>query len=262
MDRDTAWEVLAAQVALVYGGGPRATVRRGGSWFAVLSGEACAEMNVAGLGPAATAGDAARLAEALSPADGAIVAVASRLSDATLAPLAAAGYVVVGTPDTLMARSPRRLPPVADAPFSVRRSTVEELRRAEPVIVAAHGLAPGVVDRAFNLAALEDGRLGTWIAWADDTPVSVGLMTLEPPIPGVWEMMTDPGYRRRGAARAILTRAMREAVDAAGDAVEALFLWATPAGRPLYDALGFAVIEEIPVWARGLSDEELALLEA
>lgn len=89
--------------------------------------------------------------------------------------------------------------------------------------------------------------------------MSLAWLTLGPPLPGVWEMMTDPAYRRRGIARAILTRAMAEVADSA---TSGFFLWATPAGRPLYAALGFDVAEEVPVWARGLSDEELALTEA
>ena len=251
--------MLADQVALMYGGGPRAVVRRGDAWFAVTSGETSAEMNVGGLAPAATPQDAERLVAAIDEAaEGAIIPVASRLSDEVTAPLAAAGFERAGTPDTLMIRRGLPLPPIASCPFEVRRADAADVRRAEPVIVAAHGLEPGVVDRAFNLAALADGRMGCWVAWDGDVAVSIGWLTLEPPLPGVWEMMTHPAHRRRGAARAILTRAMSEAAAAA---TEGFFLWATPAGRPLYAALGFEVIEEVPAWTRGLSDEEMALLD-
>jgi GNAT superfamily N-acetyltransferase len=254
------WRTLADQVALMCGGGPRAVVHRGAEWFAVLSGEASAEMNVGGLAPGATTRDAELLVAAIDAAgEGAIVPVAAGLPAGVTAPLAAAGFAPVGTPDALMLRRGRPLPPIASCPFEVRRAGAADVRRAEPVVVAAHGLEPGVVDRAFNLRALADGRMGCWVAWDGDTAVSVGWLTLGPPLPGVWEMMTHPAYRRRGAGRAILTTAMAAAADLA---TEGFFLWATPAGRPLYASLGFELLEEVPAWARGLSDDEVALLEA
>jgi len=259
MESTALWRILGQQVALMYGGGTRAVVHLEPSWFAVLSGEASAEMNVAGLNATASAKDAAHLVAAIDAvADGAIIAVSERLGVQATAPLAADGFAIVGTPDTLMLRRGLPLPAIASCPFEIRRATDDDLHRAEPVIVAAHGLEPGVVGRAFNLGALADGRMGCWIAWDGEVAVSLAWLTLEPSLPGVWEMMTHPAYRRRGAARAILTRAMAEVADAATDG---FFLWATPAGRPLYASLGFEVTEEVPVWARGLSGEELALLE-
>lgn len=259
MEATALWRILGQQVALMYGGGARAVAHLEPSWFAVLSGETSAEMNVSGLFATATAEDAAHLVAAIDAgADGAIIAVSERLEAPVTEPLARAGFAIVGTPDVLMLRRGLPLPAIASCPFEIRRATGDDLRRAEPVIVAAHGLEPGVVGRAFNLEALADGRMGCWIAWDGEVAVSLAWLTLEPPLPGVWEMMTHPAHRRRGAARAILTRAMAEVADSATDGI---FLWATPAGRPLYASLGFEVTEEVPVWARGLSDEELALLE-
>jgi len=259
METTALWRVLGEQVALMYGGGARAVVHLEPSWFAVLSGEASAEMNVAGLAPTATPEDAGRLVAAIDAAgDRAIIAVSERLGPLVTAPLAADGFALVGAPDALMLRRGLPLPAIASCPFEIRRATGDDVRRAEPVIVAAHGLEPGVVGRAFNFAALADGRMGCWIAWDGEVAVSLAWLTLEPPLPGVWEMMTHPAYRRRGAGRAILTRAMAEVADAA---LDGFFLWSTPAGRPLYASLGFEVAEELPAWARGLSDEELALLE-
>jgi GNAT superfamily N-acetyltransferase len=256
----TLWRVFGDQVAMMYGGGTRAVVHLESSWFAVLSGETSAEMNIAGLAPTATARHTKRLVTAIGAVgQGAVVAVSQGLAGDVTAPLAESGFACVGAPDALMLRAGRPLPAVTACPFQVRRATVGEVLRAEPVIVAAHGLEPGVVGRAFNLAALADGRMGCWIAWDGDLAVSLGWLTLGQPLPGVWEMMTQPAYRRRGAARAILTRAMAEVADSAPDG---FFLWATPAGRPLYASLGFEVCEEVPAWARGLSAEELALLEA
>jgi GNAT superfamily N-acetyltransferase len=253
------WQVLGDQVALMFGGAG-AVVHRQRSWFAVLTGETSAEMNIAGLAATATAGDAGRLVAAIDAVgDGAIVAVSEQLADHATAPLAAAGFSRVGTPDALMVRPAGPPAAISTCAYEIRRAGAEDVRRAEPVVVAAHGLEVGVIDRAFNLDALARGQLGAWAAWDGDVPVSVAWLTLEPPLPGVWEVMTHPAYRRRGAARAILTRAMADAADVA---LAGFFLWSTPAGRPLYSALGFSVLEEVAAWARGLSDEELALLEA
>jgi GNAT superfamily N-acetyltransferase len=263
MESRMLWRVLGDQVALMYGGGPRAVVHREASWFAVLSGEASAELNVGGLLPSATHWDARRLVAAIDAVgEGAIVPVSARLPDEVTASLAAAGFARVDSLDALMVHPGRPLPPVASCRFEIRRATAADVRTAEPVVVAAHGLQPGVVDRAFNLNALGDGRMGCWIAWDGEIAVALAWLTLEPPVPGVWEMMTHPAYRRRGAARAILTQAMAEVAAVAHPAIEGFFLWSTPAGRPLYTSLGFEAAEEVPAWVRGLSDEELALLEA
>jgi len=74
-------------------------------------------------------------------------------------------------------------------------------------------------------------------------------------------MMTPPRHRRRGAARAVLTRALAEAA-AEGGPVDQIVFWSTPLGRPLYESLGFEVADVLQVWTLGASPEDMAAVGA
>jgi len=91
---------------------------------------------------------------------------------------------------------------------------------------------------------------------AGEEPISVAWVTPGPRI-GVWEMMTPARHRRKGAARAALTGAL----DAVwGDATEGAFLWSPPAGRPFYESVGFAPVDEAVSWTLGAEPEFLAAI--
>lgn len=56
-------------------------------------------------------------------------------------------------------------------------------------------------------------------------------------------------------------RGARHAAYAAGQAAavgEEVLFWASPAGRPLYEAMGFVIADEVDAWAIGASAEDLA----
>ena len=76
---------------------------------------------------------------------------------------------------------------------------------------------------------------------------------------GVWEMMTSPRHRRRGAARAALSAGL---AASRGRATGGAFLWASPMGAPLSEAIDFETVEPVVPYVRGGTPEELALIEA
>lgn len=93
---------------------------------------------------------------------------------------------------------------------------------------------------------LADGTLLAAIAEEEGRAVSVAFLCIHerPPNPSfptgrtgtLLNVLTDPGFRRRGMAFAVLTRLMEEA---RGIGVSSIDLSATPQGRPLYEKLGF-----------------------
>jgi Acetyltransferase (GNAT) domain len=131
-------------------------------------------------------------------------------------------------------------------------------RRAQAValVAEAHLMEPAVADR--TLAPLPDpaGRVAAWIAYEGDEPVSVVWATPGTRI-GIWSMMTPVHHRRKGGARAVLTCAL-EALW--GPGTEGAFLFSTPAGRPFYEAVGFAAVDDATTWTRGASAEFLAAI--
>ena len=44
--------------------------------------------------------------------------------------------------------------------------------------------------------------------------------------------------------------------------IEETLFWASPAGRPLYEAMAFGVADEVDAWSLGASAEDLAAVGA
>jgi GNAT superfamily N-acetyltransferase len=148
----------------------------------------------------------------------------------------------------------------APGPFSVRKAAEPpDLAAASHVIATAHGTAVDLVERVFGLAEWRAGTIECWLAWDGDDAASVGWLTFGDDLVGVWEMMTSPGHRRRGAARAALSAGL---AASRGRAPGGAFLWASPMGAPLYRALGFQTVEPVVPYVRGGTPEELALIGA
>jgi hypothetical protein len=175
----------------------------------------------------------------------AVVSVSTRVDDDTLTPLHAAGFVEAPLSEPLMWLDARPLPSASE--FEVRRITTgQELVRAIEVAAEAHAFERAMLTGLLARGIVADGDVATWIAWGEEA-ASVIWLTRDSQI-GVWQMNTLPRHRRRGAARATLTAALNELWD---DETEGAFLWATPAGRALYERVGFTVVDERRVWVLG-----------
>jgi GNAT superfamily N-acetyltransferase len=259
MDTEQLWQAFAAQGGTLYSGSPRFVGRVEPHWFAILTGEPNLDLNICGLHGSADPADAEAL---LGIIDGVgaptVVPVSVAVATATTDVLRAAGFEPLGS-EAAMWRPPS---PIAAAPrpFTVRRATLDaDLLDADRILAEAHGTSPGTVDRVFNLDAWRAGGLGCWVAREGSDPVSSVWLTWEAGLVGVWEMMTSPRHRRRGAGRAVLTAALAET---AGLGPGGTLLWASPMGRPLYEALAFEVFDEVVPWVRGGTADELALIGA
>jgi ribosomal protein S18 acetylase RimI-like enzyme len=92
------------------------------------------------------------------------------------------------------------------------------------------------------LGAFRDGRLaGTVTLWLDTPPN-------QPFRAEIWKLMTDPDYRRRGLARALMLEAERLARDH-GRTLLNLDTALEGGAAPLYEALGWTKAGEIPGYA-------------
>jgi GNAT superfamily N-acetyltransferase len=137
----------------------------------------------------------------------------------------------------------------------LRRAGVEdaaELTRLRGLMLAAMGGDPGVpgwtqaCESAFVRRLAQPDRFAAWVVEVDGRPVSSGVGWLEEhlPSPGfldgrrghVASMSTEPGHRRQGYGRWVITALMEwfAALE-----VPRVDLRATPDGRPLYEELGF-----------------------
>ena len=154
---------------------------------------------------------------------------------------------------------------------AIRRATVADI-----AVVAGHraamflemgqlhlsGVAPMVEETTRYLRdAVSRGEYVGWLACTADRRVVAGagaqcrrvLPFARPGLSGadavgfgrqaiVLNVYTEPAFRRRGLARAL----MLDVLDwARSSGLESLVLHATPDGRPLYEALGFAPTNEM-----------------
>ena len=109
---------------------------------------------------------------------------------------------------------------------------------------------------------LTSAGVGCWLAWDGSEPVSWTFVTRVDGTSALFDMMTPPQHRRRGAARNVLTRALADAAARDVGRTESTAFWATPMGRPLFEALGFWVADDVTLWTYGASADELAAVGA
>ena len=64
---------------------------------------------------------------------------------------------------------------------------------------------------------------------------------------GVWAMATRPEYQRQGLGRGLLTRILEQYRESG---VERFFLSSSDSGKPLYESIGFELVENFCAWVR------------
>lgn len=247
------WPTFIEHSARIHGGTGGVQVISGPGWAAMITGHDHCDLNQGLLLDGADADSARRLITVFADAGvPAIVSVAGSVPADCTRLLAEAGFEPAGTePLMWLSDRPERL---ATNHLDVREVTDAAGRDAAiGIIVAAHGVEQA--GSALPPLPAPAGDVRAWIAWIGDAPASVVWLTLGERI-GVWEMMTSPEHRRKGAARCALHHALWQTWN---EHTEGAFLWSTPAGRPLYEAVGFEVVAEPTVWALGAPD---ALLTA
>ena len=225
--------------------------------FAVLTGLPDVELNGSALYPPAGAAAAAALLDRVDRAAPSALVFVSQAADPAIGPLLAdRGFIAMPVPEPLMWRAGAESAEPPASSFVVRRVRDEaDLGGLVRVLEAAITLPPEITRRQFALERLSGDGLGTWLAWDGDEPMSAVTLSWDDEACAVWEMMTAPSHRRRGAGRAVLSAALRAVLRAP---MRGAVLTSTVLGRPLYEALGFVAVDEATTWTRGATAEDLA----
>jgi len=259
VDAVDLWRIYGhhAEAMLSAGPGPVA-VHRDGSFIA-LSGGSHVDLNQAAIFGEGGPAEASAIVEAAQAAEvPLLLAVSSTVRDDVSSVLLEGGFVLATEPEVLF--HGRSLPPVHIGGFQVRRVTTD-IDGIQRVFAESHGYETDLVGRMWGPALLDRPDVGGWVAWDGDEPVSCVFVTRVGASLAFFDMMTPPRHRRRGAARAVLTRALAEAA-AEGGPVDQIVFWSTPLGRPLYESLGFEVADVLQVWTLGASPEDMAAVGA
>jgi GNAT superfamily N-acetyltransferase len=218
-----------------------------------LSGEDVADLNMLFLGPGPEAEqflvDAmARVGARELPL---LVIMAPSVAPA-LAPAAERlGLTAAGTIPLMVLSAPADLPTGREC---VVRQPIdpEAVATAGDLVAAAFELPRDCVARALDASLGPTSAAATYVAFDGEMPKSCVTVTRAGSTAGVWSMATPPEHQGKGMGRALLTRVLNQLRR---DGVERFYLYATEAGRPLYESLGFVNIANQAVWVRGHSTQ-------
>jgi GNAT superfamily N-acetyltransferase len=261
MSAPDLWRLFGRHAATMFRSGPAPRLSQRPDSFVVMSGAPHVDLNQGALFAGAAAADV----EAIAAATGAagvpsLIAVSASLRRPApvVEALREAGFLPTAIPEALFHAS--EPPPRHGSIFDVRRAETSADRAALPQIFAeTHRYEPATLSM-YERAVADADDLEAWLAWEGDDPAAAVYVTHVDGSLGVFDMATVPRHRRRGAGRALLTTALDDASRRTGR--REVVLWSSPAGRPLYESLGFRVADEVNAWTRGATAEDLAAVGA
>ena len=247
------WNIFAELELRFYAAAEPDRARHGEGWFAALSGVRHGELNVCGLAPGATTASAEALLAALGDLP-ALVFTSEQVGDDVRSHLVTGGFEAVPTREPLMRA--RSAPAPTPGPFRIAPATPSEIGSAISVTAEAHHIDPALLSATIEVA-YRNGTAPVWLAWEGDEPISAVWLCLSVETVGVMEMMTPERHQRRSAGRQLLSTALATLWTAE---TTGSILLSTPAGRTLYESLGFIAVDEVISCVRGLEDDVLAAI--
>ena len=146
-------------------------------------------------------------------------------------------------------------PPVpSQSGFAIHRITDKEGAAMNADLVAsAFALDRAWVGRTFSSEALLDApSFSFFLASKEGQPFSGVTTSMSGTTVGIWSMATPANRQRKGAGRAALIGAIEHH---RGLGATTFYLIATPAGKPLYDSVGFKTVDEAHLWVAGHSEQ-------
>lgn len=255
MDEIAELHRLAGRATAAVFEGPDAEVRITPGGALALSGEPVADLNMLVLASPPSPAAERLLADAAALLDARglpLVALAPPDTGAALAPVAARlGLESAGTMPLMVLRGPPRAKPLCACRIEDAVGP-EGLGIATELASAAFELPADSLRRAWTASFGATSIAKTYVAWDDGTPTSSVTTTRTGDTAGIWCMSTPPERQGRGFGRALLTGVIDQlrAAD-----VRRFYLFATAAGRPLYEALGFETLADDLVWVKGHSTQ-------
>ena len=247
------WSTFAQLEMRYYAAAEPDRARHGDGWFAALSGVRHGELNVCGLAPGATTASADALMAALGDLP-ALVFTSEQVGADVRGRLVTGGFDAAPVREPLMHSCGPPAP--LSGPFRIAPATPSEIGSAVRVTAEAHHIDHALLSATIAVA-FRNGTASVWLAWEGDEPISAVWLCRSVETIGVMEMMTPVLHQRRGAGRQLLSAALAALWTAE---TTGSILLSTPAGRTLYESLGFVGVDEVITCVRGLEDDVLAAI--
>jgi hypothetical protein len=262
-DAARLWRLYADHAAVLFRGGPRPTFHATNRWFFAATGSDHVDMNQAALFGEAGAEDADLLAgRVLRAGVPCLLGCSDGVLERVAPALTAAGFARLPNREAIFWREG---PAAALEPssFEVRRVRSNiDVSAMQATFEEAHGYDPASIAALYGGRVEGDDGFSAWLAWEGPEPISFAIVVEVGASLSIWEVMTPERHRRRGGARTVVNAALAGAAAVAARPIEETLFWASPAGRPLYEAMGFIVADEVDTWAIGASAEDLAAVGA
>ena len=266
-DPAALWPIYAQHAALYMAGGPSPSLHLTDRAFFAATGAAHVDLNQAALFGAATEEDAREVVD-LILASGlpVLFGCSSGISERVAPVLVTGGFRPMPNQEQLFWAPGAPSPPELPSSFDVRSvETDADVGAMQALFEEAHGYVPQLTGAMFGRTLRTDDTVTGWIAWDGPEPVSFAIVSRSAGSLALWDVMTPVRHRRRGAARAVVGTAFAAvgaATAAAGPPIEQTIFWSSPAGRPLYESMGFVVADRVDAWALGASEEDLIAVGA
>ena len=256
------WPEYGRHAAAILRHGPAPDADAGRGWSLALSGAGHVDLNqLAFYGPVERSAVEAVLARVAASDIPALLGQSASLNVEIGDLLRAAGFLQSPAVEALFWAPAAPTP--TDAPFQVRRAENRaDLARIWSIFVDAHGYEPDLVESMYGEALLDDEAVAPWLALDRGETVSCAFVTSLDQTLGLFDVMTLPRHRRRGAARALLNTALSTTAAEHDEGINGILFWASPSGRPLYELLGFGIADLVTAWTLGASAEDLAAVGA
>ena len=266
-DPATLWPIYAQHASLYMAGGPSPSLHLADRSFFATTGAAHVDLNQAALFDAATEEDAHEVVDLIvSSGLPVLFGCSSGVTERVAPVLDTAGFRPMPNQEQLFWAPGAPPPPELPSSFDVRRvETDADVGAMQALFEEAHGYAPQLTGAMFAGTLRTDDSATGWIAWDGPEPVSFAIVSRSAGSLALWDVMTPVRHRRRGAARAVVGTAFAvvgAATAAAGPPIEQTIFWSSPAGRPLYESMGFVVADRVDAWALGASEEDLIAVGA
>ncbi len=152
-------------------------------------------------------------------------------------------------PAFVWTRLPDTVPPVPDGLDIRPVRTAEQVRSFASTAAEGFGEPSGTLDPWAEgaIAALQTGSSpsGLYLGYAGGRPAGTVSRVITRDIAGIYAVVTLPEFRHRGFATALTYRA---AVDGRAEGCRESYLQATELGRPIYERMGYRLVEEYDEW--------------
>jgi len=155
--------------------------------------------------------------------------------------LAAPGLMQDGTAPVMVLRAGSPVAPAGEC--EVARVTEPEI--AGPLQAAAFDLPEAAMTALLDASLRLADAPAVYLAGRDGVPMSSVTLTRHGDTAGIWTIAAPTEHQSKGAGRALLTRVIDEWRR---DGVRRFYLFASEAGRPLYESLGFETAGLLTCW--------------